>query len=332
MADKMSEVYELYDADVLQSFRGRGAIILRTGAGLFQLKTPDVNESRLKAEYALKEKLCEAGFEQIDRCVANKNGELATFDRYGTPYVMRCYYDGRECNVNDEKEVMLAVDNLARLHMTFRNVFSALEGDVHIRTCSDFRRKNQEMKRVYNFVLKKGQKKLFEEEYLKAYTYFYGQGLACREQYGASYDEEQNEHLGYCHGMYDHHSILVLEHDGGKELATVNFDRFYVGNQLYDLYHFIRKTVEKNDYSFELLCRMLERYAEKVNITTGDLEYIYTLYLYPEKFYKLSNQYMNSSKKRLSPKLYDKLTRIISEEKKKEALLEKFRAYIDFVQ
>ena len=52
-----------------------------------------------------------------------------------------------------------------------------------------------------------------------------------------------------------------------------------------------------------------------------------TIDRYPEKFYKLSNQYMNGSKARISPKMVEKLNRIIVEEEKKQNLLEKLSSY-----
>lgn len=58
-----------------------------------------------------------------------------------------------------------------------------------------------------------------------------------------------------------------------------------------------------------------------------DVAYICGLYRYPEKFYKLSNQYMNGSKTRISPKMVEKLNRIMEEEEKKQTLLEKLSSY-----
>ena len=53
------------------------------------------------------------------------------------------------------------------------------------------------------------------------------------------------------------------------------------------------------------------------------------LYSYPEKFYKISNQYMNAPKNWISPKLQEKLEKIMLDEGKKLQLLEQFAQYIE---
>ena len=116
MAEKMSEVYEAYDMEIYQTMRGRGAFILNTDKGVRQVKQLDVNESRLKAEYQFKEKLVQNGFTNIDRCIKNNQDELITYDRYGNPFVVREFFDGREMNINNIDEILTAVKNLAEFH------------------------------------------------------------------------------------------------------------------------------------------------------------------------------------------------------------------------
>lgn len=327
MSDKMSEVYEAYDMEIRQTMRGRGAILLATDRGLFQVKTPDVNESRLMAEYQFKEKLYDMGFENIDRCIKNNRDELVTYDRYNNPYVVRCFFDGKECNLNSADEVRLAVANLAKLHIMCRDVWNEMEGDVHIRVCNDFRRRNKELKRVRNFILKQKRRRDFECLYIKAYDYFYEQAKQCEESISAGGEGElDTAHLGYCHGMYNQHSVLIGADNGENVVkGTINFDRFYVGNQLNDLYHFMRKTLEKNNYNFSVAEQIIEQYNEICPLSADDINYIYIQYRYPEKFYKISNQYINSSKNWISPKMLEKLQRVIADEDKKQVILEKLK-------
>lgn len=321
MAEKMSEVYEAYEMNVLQSMRGRGAIILKTDKGIYQLRTPEVNESRLMAEYIFKESMYEEGFTRIDRSIKNKEGELFTFDRYGNPYVLRTYYEGRDCNIQNREEILQAVDNLASMHKASKIVFEKSESDVHIRMSNDFKKRNAEMNRVMNFLKKRKGKIDFEEKLLKIFPKYYEQAINCEKEYKERVGTNQTKHLGYCHGMYDYHSLILL---ADNQFATVNFDRFYVGNQLADLYHFIRKVVEKNDYSSELAKTILQKYSEQISLYQEDYQYIFMMYKYPEKFYKLVNQYINSSKNRISPKMYEKLDKIIENESKKQIFLKEF--------
>lgn len=199
---------------------------------------------------------------------------------------------------------------------------------MHIRLSGDFRRRNQELKRVRNFIGRQSPKREFEETYMNAYSYFYNQAVVCENQFGNGNMADMDNHLGYCHGMYNNHSVMICQgENGGTAVATINFDKFYVGNQLTDLYHFLRKTVEKNNYSFDIMQGIIERYEKICPLNEQDIEYIYILYCYPEKFYKISNQYINSPKNWISPKMLEKLNRVIQDEEKKQQLLNKLNSY-----
>ena len=122
--------------------------------------------------------------------------------------------------------------------------------------------------------------------------------------------------------MYNHHSVII-NLDDNVEVGTISFDKFYLGNQMDDLYHYIGKMVEKNDYSFGVLTTILDEYSRINPLTKEDYQYIYINYCYPEKLYKLGNQYMNGSKNWLSPKLLEKMNKFIEDEGKKQLILDR---------
>ena len=47
MSEKMSEVYEAYDMEILGAVRGRGSMILKTDRGIRQISPFDGSEERL---------------------------------------------------------------------------------------------------------------------------------------------------------------------------------------------------------------------------------------------------------------------------------------------
>ena len=108
-------------------------------------------------------------------------------------------------------------------------------------------------------------------------------------------------------------------------IATTNFDRFHVGYQLVDLYQFLRKAMEKNRYDIEMAKDILTAYSQINYLEHEDYEFIYLMYSFPEKFWKISNQYNNMNKAWIPPKTYEKLETVIRQEEKKEQLLEQYR-------
>lgn len=326
MSEKMSEVYEAYDMEILGAVRGRGSMILKTDQGIRQISPFDGSEERLEQEREFKENLYETGFHHIDRCVPNREGELITCDRYGNPYVMREYFEGRECNPGSIYDLNQAAANLAIFHIRGRELY-AKEGRTYAyREPGNFRRKTQEMKKIRSFISKRPTKNDFELLYIEAYDAFYRQAIDCQAMMDACDRTNIAGHIGYCHGAYNYHSVLFC----GGYLATVNFDRFHVGYQLIDLYQFIRKVMEKNNYNFNMAVKIIEEYDRILPLTIEDYRYIYILYSYPEKFWKVSNRYMNSRKCWISPANLEKLSKLITDEQEKQKFLNDFCNHYGF--
>lgn len=326
MSEKMSEVYEAYDMEILGAVRGRGSMILKTDRGIRQISPFDGSEERLEQEREFKENLYETGFHHIDCCVPNREGELITCDRYGNPYVMREYFEGRECNSGSICDLNQAAANLAVFHIRGRELY-AKEGRTYAyREPGNFRRKTQEMKKIRSFISKRPTKNDFELLYIEAYDVFYRQAIDCQAMMDACDRTNIAGHIGYCHGAYNYHSVLFC----GGYLATVNFDRFHVGYQLIDLYQFIRKVMEKNNYNFNMAVKIIEEYDRILPLTIEDYRYIYILYSYPEKFWKVSNRYMNSRKCWISPANLEKLSKLITDEQEKQKFLSDFCNHYGF--
>ena len=74
------------------------------------------------------------------------------------------------------------------------------------------------------------------------------------------------------------HHILMCPRD----VAVVEFNRMHLGMQMEDLYHFMRKAMEKHDWSLKLGTSMLETYSRILPLSDTDRTCLYYLFLYPE--------------------------------------------------
>lgn len=321
MSDKLSEVYECYDMTVISTGKGRGMNIVKTDRGIRALQPLMVSESRLEQEAALKEQIYQAGYSNVDLYIRNRDGDLVTYDRYHTPYVLKEYYDGKECNIRSESDMVKAVDNLAKLHQVLTGIpVNRSEREEERQVCKTlytFERRNRELHRVQRFIRKQSTKSEFEYQYLACFDSYYRQGRQVYTDMQAESDLSAFRKISYCHGTYNQHNVLLLKTD----MATVNFDHFTIDHPLTDLYTFLRKAMEKNDYQVELLMRLLEVYAGKLPLSGPDYKLIYYLFKYPEKFWKISNQYNNRNKAWIAPKMMEKLHALLEMESKKQEML-----------
>ena len=65
--------------------------------------------------------------------------------------------------------------------------------------------------------------------------------------------------------------------------------RMHLGMQMEDLYHFMRKAMEKHDWSLKLGTSMLETYSKILPLSDTDRTCLYYLFLYPENTGNRSN-------------------------------------------
>lgn len=316
LAEKMGEVYEAYDMEVQGMGRGRGAVILMTDKGVRQVSSLNGTDERLQQEKEFKDKIYEKGFCNIDRVVANREDELVTCDRYGNPFVCREYFQGRECNASSIRDLEKAVINLAWFHRAGRELYMEENTSYTKKTPGNLDRKVNELRRIRNFVSRRTLKNDFEMMYIKTFDYFYSQAEKCLSLFQDNFTYN-DKWLGYCHGSYNYHSVMFC--DG--YIATINFDRFHVGYQLMDLYQFLRKAMEKNRYDITMAKDILSAYSQINYLEHEDYEFIYLMYSFPEKFWKISNRYMNTRKSYISPVLMEKLQKVIEDDQEKLKIL-----------
>lgn len=396
MAEKLAEVFEQYDIEILSSKKGRGATILETTNGWRILEPFRGSVTRLEQEHVLKKLLVDAGCSNVDTIILNEDGQLLTYDRYRQPFVMRQHFDGRECDMHECDDLVRGVELLARFHLCGKSLLddfdkawnvalqekerkrieeirTAIENGEELEKLSSlyeisedalkramipsddesdepillndvsanykekllannvedlFIRHNKEMKKIRRYIYTVKRKNSFENLYSKVFESFYEKGKQCVSLLKTMPCERKddtstcmNAHYGICHGSYNQHNIIL----GDQIDAIVHFEKFSKGNQLNDLYQFSRKVMEKNHFDFVLLDLIFDTYSRIIPLSTADYEYMYILFSYPEKFWKIANSYYNSNKAFLSPKFVEKLNTVIVQETEKEMLLANYR-------
>ena len=152
MSEKYKELLEQYDVKVLSTFRSRGTFQCETEQGLALLKEYHGSLQKLALEYEWKEKLANAGFLTTDRYFLTKEESLVTYDRYRTPFVLKHYFKGRECDCRNLSDVAASCRNLAFLHKVSSSIEEIPFENLKTETTSHlFERKNRELRSIRKF-------------------------------------------------------------------------------------------------------------------------------------------------------------------------------------
>ncbi len=328
--DRAVSVLENYEIEVLRTWKGRGAILCESDKGLLILKEYNGPKDKVIFQDALLQSIRERGFLAAESLLKTKEGELIAYDQDRVPYILKTYFEGKECNLRDTKECVQAVKTLARLHkaaqMELRD-FPGLSQRMERGIDKDYEKHNRELKKIRKFLKDKSQKTNFEIFLLKNYDYFLNTAIRTAEEVSAYSAENGKADTPciICHGDYQYHNIIVGSH-GAEEMAVVNFEKCVRDNPVRDLYLFMRKLLEKSGWSQELGTLLLDAYRRERPLQPEDCRQLYFRLLYPEKFWKIANFYYNSGKAWIPGRNMDKLEKLLAQEQEKTRFLENFKS------
>lgn len=325
MNEKQMEIVEQYDVEVKSSFRSRGCLHIETDRGLFMVMPYYGSPMRLACELELQKKLEAEGFDKVDQICPNRENGLISYDKYRTPFILKKAFEGRECNLKDEKDLETACSNLARLHKTL-NELEEYHVDNRITPSipTMLKSRKQELKRIRNFMKKSGRRTEFELTFTSCYEEFYEEAETALSMAENRTQDYFREGYGICHGAYHHHNIMILP----EGTATLNLGQFHYNQQILDLYSFIRKALEKNHYQKRVFEIAIRGYEQEISLKTGDLERLLMLFTFPEKFWKISNQYFNNKKCWMPPKNLEKLKKTIEQNTGRKQFLQDLKKLI----
>lgn len=335
MNDRGVGILAQYAFDVEKVVRVRGGLLCTTDQGLKLVKEYRGSEHRLQIQEKVLSTLRNGGMEQVDQIVRNEQGELWTADYDGIHYIVKDWYDGKECDVKSLKDISMGAQLIAGCHKILACFweeenrqeteeestcpFNLGEKEKNIE--KDYEKRNKELKRVRNFIRQKNHKNEFELCLLQNFEEFYQKAQQAYEMSRNSVCQQmvmQAEQKGsIAHGSYQHHNILLER----KVAAITNWEHCRVDVQICDLYQFMRKVMEKHNWDIAVGNRILESYDKVRNISNQEMEVLKILLSYPEKFWKIANHYHNNNKAWMPVKNVEKLNMVRKQYREKEKFL-----------
>lgn len=320
------EVLEQYEVEVREVRRGRGAFLCETDQGWKLLKEYRGTVKRLEfEEEVLRYLRSEAGI-LTDQYRKTLEGNLISIASDGTKYILKDWFLDRECDLRSKNDVFSAVRGLAYLHKYLRKIEWKEEWDLGSNAikplANEMAKHNRELIRVRNFVRNKRKKTEFELCVIGNFNRFYQQAEEAAK--GLLEIGEQNVHY-LCHGDMNQHHILMCnsEREENNHLAFIEFNRMHRGSQIEDLYGLLRKTMEKSDWDCDLGMDLLEAYHEVLPLSEQDRQILYYLFLYPEKYWKQMNFYLNNNKVWIPMKNIEKLRQLEEQFSERDEFLQK---------
>lgn len=319
MNEKTTEILSRYDLKVGRITRARGGFLCDTASGLKLFREYKGTEKHLEIEKFILDRIKETAGCRADYIIENNEGSMLTKDDDGIYYILKEWYASHECNVWDKNEICNACGMLAKIHKVLRGPDSSKTFDLY--PCDlvrEYKRHNNEMRRARSFIRNKNRKSEFELKILSCFEKFYSKAEEASAQLqNCNYDVQRKEaykNQTICHGSFNYHNILFCD----REAIPVNFERAVIDVQITDLYDFLRKVMEKYNWDCELGYRMINEYDRVRALGKDERKLIHVMLLYPEKFWKIVNQYYNGNKSWIPDKNIDKLNTVCGQYERKQ--------------
>ncbi len=317
MAEQAAYILNQYQLTVEDVRKGRGQWIVRGREGVFALKECRMGEERLKLFRDLTEHILTTTGVVIQQIVCTEEGALFAKDVDDTPYMLQTFCEGRECNTRDGRECRQAIYLLADLH---RGMQMEAPDDIPPYSLeAEFQRRNKELRRIRRYLKEKKQKNDFERLLYQQYGLFMEQALRTEEEW-RPYEKifEEDRRAWFCHGDYQHHNVWL----GQDRTMILNLEGFMADVPCRDLYQFMRKLLEKNDWDQCLGEEMLAAYESRRSLLLEEKISLIYRFSYPEKFWKIANHYYNSKKFFTPGKNEEKLARLLEQEQARQDFIE----------
>lgn len=325
MYNRIEPVLEQYPFVVDQIHKGREAFLCDTSQGLKIIKAYKGSEARADFLYKMLLFLKENGHKQVDCIVKTKEDRTIVVDIDETTYMVRDWWEGRECDTKNREDVLKSVTALAELHQSLRLYAEEIPDFLKSSPralLEEYQKHWREIKKVKNYINGKKKKNDFEIKFIKSCNTFLNQAeqvMDLQKQELLKISQEKNGDLyGICHGDFNHHNVLFNK----EGTSILNYEKVAYGIQVSDLSNFMRKILEKHNWNLGLGMDMLQAYNNVRRLEPAEMRQLYIRLAYPEKYWKVSNHYYNNSKTWVCGRDIEKLVKTIDQNEAKEHFLQ----------
>lgn len=307
----------------------KDAIIFSAGQNrVIALKNIGASPDRAKFIFAAKEHLFNNGFTNIDRTICMPSGD--PFCVAGDKTFMVCDMPlGRSCNFDKTEEFLYSIRTLAHLHNAGKG-FSAPAGSIERNKLGEMlerlKKRNKGLKSFIKIARKRMNK--FDILFLHNVTSFYNDGIEALDRVQtAGYDDivknaRTQEQL--CHYNYFHENVII---DSNVQMHVINFEKICYDSKVYDIVNVLRRKLRRSDWDLNIALKAIEAYDSINCLETPELHLLFALLLFPQKFWRISNEYYkNAGKTHYREKEHiAKMYEIVEEKKHQDVFIKELK-------
>lgn len=320
MNERDSACLVQYDLQLNSVKKVRAGLLCDTSEGLLLLKEAGILESRAVFENSIFTNMELPQGLVVDSYIVNKEGNFITRMPDGSCYLLRQWHSGKECDARNEREVQESFQALAKLHSALRRQQADATWEQYTvmpRSLPELWQKHtRELRRARAYIRKRRTRSEYERLILNSIELYIQQADFASQKL----EEIEDEHLPMTlyHGDYNYHHVIF----GKKEIWITQFHQMRLGYQVMDLYHFLRKILEKNGWQLQMGLQCIACYENILPLSETEHLLLYLMFLYPDKYWKQINHYLSRSKTWIPERNLNKLKNLEMQEADRQKFIQ----------
>lgn len=308
--------------------RAFGSHICETNEGLKMVKTVNIPVECLLFIHSAKEHLNRQGFSNIDRFNETDYG-LPYYEYNKNIYVVKNWIDGEECDFTDFDSIKWATEKLANMHVASKGMKPLESSRISNKLGlipEAFEKHYRELTYMYKKVRKSSRWNDFDILFIKNYNDYIEDAFEAKEvmkesSYSALIKKARDEKV-FCHDKFTNHNLQIAK----DQMMIINFEHCCYKLPLNDLLRFYEKIMRKCEWDEKKGFEILDIYSRVKGLSNNELRVFYAMMLFPDKYWRLSNQHYNT-RRHWMPKIYDvKMNELVHHKEVKKEFLKTLKS------
>ncbi|KPU44091.1 spore coat protein I [Oxobacter pfennigii] len=325
------EVYDVLPIKFKDTDKQRAVYKVSCSDGFKCLKKVYFDESNLLFVYSVIQWFSINGI-GVPKLLPTKSG--GRYVKYNDNlFIVTDWVEGRKCNYDNEEDVAIAAENLGRMHRLsycFKPIPGSFIRKEEINWYKSFNKKMLQLIEYYNKLTKS--KKEFSRLFIENFDYYFERAKhAVKILSMLDMDELASPSEKYntiCHLDYVNKNLIITPEGS---LYVIDFDKSKIDIPIHDIGTFLKRILKRKgtSWDFDILKLTLENYETQNQLTKTELLALYAFLEFPQKFWKVSRDYV-SSKSNLNSKIQlPILTKTISQITDNYEFCFKFQNYLE---
>jgi len=291
----------------------RAGYILETTAGRKYIKACQYTKERVNFIHQAKTHLLKNNFHCIDPYCLTLNKQPYIEGEDGI-YTMVNLIDGRECEFDDDRDVLKATEALALMHRASHGFVPKDSGYIPNslgKLPLFFKKRLEDIRRLRRKAEK--ERNSFDYLFIENFDDFYEIGLKSLDiLYNSKYNklvEATRKEGMLCHHDYSYQNILIKN----DTTSIINFDYCNIELKIYDIVNMLRRRMRKCNWDIHKAKLILDTYRRIEPLERDEIKVMKSMLLFPQKFWRVINRYYNSKRSWAQKNFTSVLMDVISE-------------------